>query len=103
MRSRNKGGGNHTKSVVHRCLVGQGEFDAPQYGFLPGLSNLVPGKQPDWRFMVSNINGERRSHRKWRDGAPLPGRNLRCYDQALQNTEDGDVKPSQSTHIARRA
>ncbi len=65
------------------------------------LSNLVPQKKPDWRFMVRESEQDVRTDKNTRKG-PAPFH----YDQnrtAYFSETSGDLTDPQSSNVARRA
>ncbi len=84
-------------------------FGVSQTGMDLSLSNLVPGKQPDWRFMVRDggpaVPGsrEQRSDASGRK-APRPFHyGVSRPDRAYASKDLGDLTDPQSSNIARRA
>ncbi len=84
-------------------------FGVSQTGIDLTLSNLVPAKQPDWRFMVREAG--RSARRRQQQPAETSGRKpprpfhygVSRPDRAYFNKDLGDLTDPQSSNIARRA
>ena len=84
-------------------------FGVSQTGIDLNLSNLVPAKRPDWRFMVREASRSVRGRQQ--QPAETSGRKpprpfhygVSRPDRAYSNKDLGDLTDPQSSNIARRA
>ncbi len=82
-----------------RLASSQAFVGVAQNGLDISLSNLVPKKQADWRFMVRGV-GFNHSERKKPDSARY---DVDRGDMTLSNNGVEDTTASQGRNIARRA
>ena len=82
-------------------------FGVSQTGIDLSLSNLVPAKQPDWRFMVREAARTGRRQQPAETSGRKPPRpfhyDVSRPDRAYFNKDLGDLTDPQSSNIARRA
>ena len=92
---------HETKSRGDRVSEPHASSGVSQARLNLNLSNLVPAKQPDWRFMVRDGSREARAYSVDRNGPTV--NNESRADRRFAHKDLGDLTDPQTSNLARRA
>ena len=91
------------RNTADETTASRSRIVSSQIGPYPGLSNLVPSKQADWRFMVRGSDPEQQSSQENRNSLRPFRYDLNRTDRTFSHRDHGDLRDPQSSKLARRA